>query len=160
MCTLTDQLRGPFIMKKTIATLIAGLFATAAFAQTPAPATKPAAPASKQAVLVNNADVKASKTTTTKAVPADTKAASADMKAAQADATAAKTDAKAAKASAKHAKHKAKHAAKADTMKDTSDTSAASPAPTPRAAMSTRWAVSKSRCGFPTLFCVSSACCC
>jgi hypothetical protein len=34
----TQNYRGLFIMKKIVATLIAGLFATAAFAQTPAPA--------------------------------------------------------------------------------------------------------------------------
>lgn len=34
------------------------------------------------------------------------------------------------------------------------------PAPTPRAATFTPSVVSKSRCGFPTPFCVSSACCC
>jgi hypothetical protein len=102
-------------MKKTIATLIAGLFATAAFAQAPAP---------KQAVLVNNADVKATKTET-KAVPAEAKAAQADVKEAHADAKAAKTHAKEAKASAKHAKAKTKHVVK----EDTAATTAPAPAP-------------------------------
>lgn len=48
-------------MKKMTATLIAGLFATAAFAQTPAASTtKPAAQAdAKTAVLVSNKDLKA-----------------------------------------------------------------------------------------------------
>jgi hypothetical protein len=94
-------------MKKTIATLIAGLFATAAFAQ---------APTAKQAVLVNNADLKAPKAETTTA---------------HADAKVAKTHAKAAKSSARHAQHKAKHVAKTETMKE----DAAAPAtPAPPAA--------------------------
>jgi hypothetical protein len=89
-------------MKRTIATLIAGLFATAAFAQTPAPA----------------------KTTTTAATPSAVKTdAKADVQAAKADAQAAKADAKDAKASAKlamHRKHKAKHhAVKKEAAKDT-----------------------------------------
>ena len=37
------------IVKKTIVTLIAGLFATAAFAQSPAPATTPATPSAVKA---------------------------------------------------------------------------------------------------------------
>ena len=105
---------GPFIMKKTIATLIAGLFATAAFAQTPAPA----APA------------------TTTAAPATTAAVKADVKEAKADAKEAKADAKEAKVSATHAKakhSKAKtrhHVAKTDAAKESKDTTvAAAPAP-------------------------------
>jgi hypothetical protein len=91
---------GPFIMKKTIATLIAGLFATAAFAQTPAPA----APA------------------TTTAAPATSAAAKADVKEAKVSAKHAK--AKHSKAKTKH------HVAKTDAAKESKDTTvAAAPAP-------------------------------
>jgi hypothetical protein len=110
-------------MKKTIATVIAGLFATAAFAQTPAPtAPKTSKPA---AVLVKNADLKASK--------ADTKTVHAEAPAAQAsvNATATHEDAKPAPmpTHAKHAKSKPKHVAKANTMKDKQDSAAETPAP-------------------------------
>jgi len=44
-------------MKKIIATLIAGLFATAAFAQTPAPATTPA-PAKAEAKVETKTEAK------------------------------------------------------------------------------------------------------
>src|SRR5438067_2834362 len=109
-------------MKKTIATMIAGLFATAAFAQTPAPAaTTTSKPAAKQAVLVNNADLKASK--------ADTKAAPGAAPATQADTTAmpdatkaAKPQAKAVKTSAKHTKSKTKHVAKTEAVKEDQNT--------------------------------------
>jgi hypothetical protein len=97
-------------MKKTIATLIAGLFATAAFAQ---------APAAKQAVLVNNADLKAPKAETTTA---------------HADAKVAKTHAKAAKASARHAQHKPRHVAKTETMKEDAAAPATAATPAPEAA--------------------------
>lgn len=117
-------------MKKAIATVIAGLFATAAFAQTPAPATSK--PAAKQAVLVNNTDLKASK--------ADTKTVHAEAPTAQAATTVNATHedampaampahAKTVKTSAKHAKSKTKHVAKADTVKDSQDTAGASSAP-------------------------------
>jgi hypothetical protein len=123
-CTLTDKHLRSFIMKKTIAAVIAGLFATAAFAQTPAaPATSK--PASKQAVLVNNADLKASKANTTKPAPVDAPAVQADTKVSHDDGTAVKAPAKDAKTSAKHAKSKTKHVAKTDTMKDTPDSAAA-----------------------------------
>ena len=108
-------------MKKAIATVIAGLFATAAFAQAPAPSTSK--PAAKQAVLVNNADLKAS--------TAGTKTVHAEAPAAQANANAAHEDAKPAPmpAHAKHAKRTPKHVAKADTKKDNQDAASATPAP-------------------------------
>lgn len=116
-------------MKKTIAAVISAMFATAAFAQTPAPAApktpKPAA------VLVNNADLKAPKAVTRAvpvAAPVDAHAAQADAIEAHDDATAAKTHVKDAKMSAKHAKSKTRHVAKMDTVKDKQDT-AAIPAP-------------------------------
>lgn len=108
-------------MKKAIVTVIAGLIATAAFAQTPAPA---ASTTSKPgAMLVNNADLKASK--------ADTKTVHANAPAAQASANATHEDAKPAPmpTHARHAKSKPKHVAKADTMKNHQDTTAATPAP-------------------------------
>jgi hypothetical protein len=110
-------------MKKVIATVIAGLFATTAFAQTPAPAaSKTSKPA---AVLVNNADMKASK--------ADTKTVHAEAPAAQAsvNANATHEDAKPAPmpTHAKHAKRTPKHVAKADTKKDDQDAAPATPAP-------------------------------
>jgi hypothetical protein len=63
-------------MKRTIATLIAGLFATAAFAQTPAPTTPAptAAPASTVSPAVGKAAAEHDKTTT------DTKPAKAKSK--------------------------------------------------------------------------------
>jgi hypothetical protein len=81
-------------MKRTIATLIAGLFATAAFAQTPAP-TSPAptqTPASAVSPAVGKAEAQHDKAT------------------AQADTSNTKTEVKSTKSvkSAKHAKH-AKH---------------------------------------------------
>jgi hypothetical protein len=106
---------GPFIMKKTIATLIAGLFATAAFAQTPAPA----APATTTAAPATSAAVKA-----------DVKEAKADAKEAKADANDAKMSAKHAKAKTRHAKAKHKRAAKTEAAKESKDTTvAAAPAP-------------------------------
>ena len=115
-------------MTKTIATLIAGLFATAAFAQTPAPAattTHAATPAAVKAEA--KADAKVDATDAKQAVNADVKEAKADAKAAKADATEAKASAK----HAKHAKHKAKHhTAKTEAAKDSKDTTvAAAPAP-------------------------------
>ena len=85
-------------MQKTIATLIAGLFATAAFAQAPAP---------KTAVLVPTAEVakakaKASDTKANQhaaAAKTDTKAAKTDVK------EAASSDVKPAKAEPKKTKH-------------------------------------------------------
>jgi hypothetical protein len=62
-------------MKRTVATLIAALFATAAFAQTPAPAST----------------ATATTTTTPAAAKADVKEAKADAKAAKADAKQQKT---------------------------------------------------------------------
>src|SRR5438067_5696918 len=109
-------------MKKTIATLIAGLFATAAFAQTPAPATsKTSKPAAKQAVLVNNADLKASNADT-KATPGAAPAAQADTNVMPDATQAAKPHAKAVKMSAKHAKSKTKHVAKTEAVKEDQNT--------------------------------------
>ena len=66
-------------MKKTIATLIIGLFASAAFAQTPAPATTPApaaAPAADQSAPPKPAKKhKKAKKTVHKEMKADTTAA-------------------------------------------------------------------------------------
>jgi hypothetical protein len=69
-------------MKKTIATLIVGLFASAAFAQTPAPAAAPATPAPAAAPM-------AEQTTPPKAVKKHKKAKKAVHKEMKADATAA-----------------------------------------------------------------------
>jgi hypothetical protein len=115
-------------MKKAIVTVIAGLFATAAFAQTPAPAASTTS--RPGAMLVNNADLKASKADT-RTVHANAPAAQASANATHEDAKPAPmpTHAKAVKTSAKHAKSKPKHVAKADTMKDHQDTAAATPAP-------------------------------
>src|SRR5438067_817987 len=116
-------------MKKTIPAVIACLFATAAFAQTPAPsAPKTSTPATKQAMLVNNADLKASKAEI-KPVPVDAQAAQADAKDTHDDAKAAKTHAKDVKTSAKHAKSKTRHVAKTKTVKDDQDTAGTTPSP-------------------------------
>jgi hypothetical protein len=90
-------------MKNTIAALIAGLFATAAFAQTPAPTTAP----------------------DSSTPPAVAKAAAEHEK------QAAKADKKDAKAAAKHGKTKATHKTKTDAVKESgaeSTTAAATPA--------------------------------
>ncbi|MGB9108819.1 MAG: hypothetical protein WCC39_09040, partial [Telluria sp.] len=87
-------------MKKTIATLIAGLFATAAFAQTTAPAAPTKSTTSKPAAMfVKNSDLKATKADT-KTVTTVAPAAPADTQAMQDDVKAANTHAKEAKASA------------------------------------------------------------
>jgi len=113
-CTLPITLR-TITVKKTIAILIAGLFATAAFAQSPTTAATTATPtAVKTEAKQTKVDAKQDK---------DVANANADAKEAKADATAAKASAKVAKASAKHAKHntKHKHVAKAKTAKETKD---------------------------------------
>jgi hypothetical protein len=81
-------------MKNTIAALIAGLFATAAFAQTPAPGAPAAA-------------VKAEAKHETQAAKVEAKETKAE----------AKTEAKEAKTATRHAKAKTKHAAKTTTAK-------------------------------------------
>jgi hypothetical protein len=124
-------------MKKTIATVIASLFATAAFAQTAAPtAPKTSTPAARQAVLVNNSELKATKAET-RTVSAAAPAGLADAKGTQDDVKAANTHAKDVKTSARHVKSKTKHVAKTGTVKDNQDTAAAplatdaTPAPAP-----------------------------
>jgi hypothetical protein len=95
-CTPTLKTTRLFIMKKTIAALIAGLFATAAFAQTPAVTTPPPAVAkveAKQEKQEAKANVKATKA-----------AAKADVKLAKQNA---KAEVKEAKAEAKDTKHEA-----------------------------------------------------
>lgn len=110
-------------MKKVIATLIAGLFATAAFAQ--APAAPAASVPAKAEAAHTKAVVKADAKETTAAVKADAKVAKTEM-AASADVASAKADAAATKAKAHHKAKKAK--AKAD-EKLASATAAAAPAP-------------------------------
>jgi hypothetical protein len=132
-------------MKKITATLIAGLFATAAFAQTPATSTtKPVVHAdSKTAVLVSNKDMKAGAAADTKVVTqsvktetmptAVVKAETKDVKTAvKADTKTTKTTTKA-KTKAHKAEAKAAPEAEATTsVSDTQgtqvDTTAATPA--------------------------------
>ncbi len=87
-------------MKKVIATLIAGLFATAAFAQTPAAPAKAEAKHTKEVAKAEAKETKA-------VVKADAKeaAVAADAKA---DVASAKADASATKAKAHHKAKKAK----------------------------------------------------
>ena len=94
-------------MKRTIATLIAGLFATAAFAQTPAP-TSPAptqAPAAAVSPAVGKAEAQHDKS-----------AAQADANSAKADTSTTKADASTTKPAKRkpHNKHKTKPKTDAD----------------------------------------------
>jgi hypothetical protein len=106
-------------MKRTIATLIAGLFATAAFAQTPAPAstgvTTPAAAKAdaKVAKAESKAEVKQAKADAKANVKEAKVEGKAEVKEAKADAKETKQEAKAevkeAKADAKAQKKVARH---------------------------------------------------
>jgi hypothetical protein len=126
MCTIRKSTK-ELTMNKVIATLIAGLFASAAFAQTPAPTAAAGVGAkieAKQDKAVAKAEAKDDKTAvkaeakeSKQVAKAEAKEAKADVKFAKADAKESKADVKVAKAGTKH-KVKANHKAekKAEVM--------------------------------------------